>query len=188
MSNIFRFCQYCPILCNIVQNCQILPNTFQYFSNGYFSSLYSELVFIHYLIPVTSYLLLATCYLTTVTYHLLLATCYLTTVTCYMLLATCYLLYVTYCYLIHAIWFHSIWSWVVWSLLFLAKKFLPFAPVVRLALVLYCLSDLSKVSMHQEIYLFTSSYSFKIKCRFEIIIAFWFIEACHTQRIFKFPN
>ena len=130
--NVARYCQifsdfakYCPILCNIVQNCQILPNIFQYSSNGYFSSLYSELVSIHYLLPVTC--------------HLLLGNSYLLLVTCLLLLNKCYLLHVTCCMLLIVIWYlqsdFSIWSWVIWSLLFLAKKLLPFAPVVRLALV-----------------------------------------------------
>ena len=104
--NVARYCQifsdfakYCLILCNSVQNWQILPNISPFSSNGYFSSLYSKLVSIHYLLPVTCFLLLATCFLATVTCYLLLATCYLLHVTCYMLLATCYLLYVT-CYML----------------------------------------------------------------------------------------
>ena len=47
--------------------------------------------------------------------HLILAICYLLLVTCYLILA--------------------IWPWFIWSLLFIAIKLLPFAPVVRLALV-----------------------------------------------------
>ena len=118
--------QCCPILCNIVQNCQILPNIFQYFSNGYFSSLYSELVSIHYLLHVTCYLL---------------ATCYLLYVTCYMLLATCYLLHVTCCMLLIVIWylqsdFFPYDPGLFEACFFLQKQLLPFAPVVRLALVI----------------------------------------------------
>ena len=138
--NVDRYCQifsdfakYCPRLCNIVQNCQILPNIFQYCSNGYLSSLYSELVFDHYLLPVTCYLLLATCYLTTVTCYLLLDNCYLLHVSCYMLLAECYLLLSDTCNLIFFLYDPRLFA----ACYFLQKKLLPFTPVVRLALVRY---------------------------------------------------
>ena len=85
------------------------------------------LVVIYQVLPVTCYLFLATCYLLPVT-------CYLPPVTCYLLLAICYLLLADTCNLIL-----SIWSSVIWSLLFLAKELLPFAPVVRLALVFWTL-------------------------------------------------
>ena len=83
-----------------------------------------------YLLSVGCYLSLATCYLLLVSYHLLLATCYLILVTCHLLLAICCLLLADTCNRIL-----SIWSSLIWSLLFLAKELLPFAPVVRLALV-----------------------------------------------------
>ena len=65
-----------------------------------------------------------------ITCYLLLAICYLPPVTCYLLLAICYLLLTDTCNLIL-----SIWSLGIGNLLFLAKELLPFAPVVRLALV-----------------------------------------------------
>ena len=73
---------------------------------------------------MTSYLLSDGCYLSLATCYLLLATCYLLPVSCYMLLTDCNLIL-------------YIWSSVIWSLLFLAKELIPFAPVVRLALVVF---------------------------------------------------
>ena len=124
--------QYCAILYKIVKYCLLFLNILQ--------MAISALSFLSWFLIITCYPSLATCYLPLAIWQLLLATRYFPLVTWQMLLVTCYLLHVTCCMLLIVIWYlqsdFSIWSWVIWSLLFLAKKLLPFAPVVRLALVI----------------------------------------------------
>ena len=74
-----------------------------------------------------------TCYMLVAIYYLLPFTCYMLLATCYLLPVTChYMLLIVIRYLLSDS-FHKIL--VFWSLLFLVKKLLLFAPVVRLALV-----------------------------------------------------
>ena len=78
------------------------------------------------------------------TWYLPLGTCNLFRATCYLLQVTCYMLFIVNCCFQSEF---SIWSRVIWSMLFFCKILLPFAPVMRLALVLFfpCVSYFSSI-------------------------------------------